>query len=287
MNPDGSGKTALPEGASSFANGEPSRGLHAGRRWYLSLRQIAGETYPGSTIIRRELFAVRDDGAVAVQLTTQADLMPTPDAINGSGARWSPDDSIVSWSAKRWAGGASGAWQIYAAGVVFDGSGNVTGLASQPASPASALADAISHDWSPDGARLVVSTGPGPGALSIAYLGSGAAAPLATSTDASMPAWSPDGRRIAYVGNDGTVRTIAPDGSGERIVVSRKRDLDVSFRFPKWSPHGTHLAYERRDILGRQDVWRVAADGAGAANLTSGLNTSVLGGNPASPLGWR
>lgn len=74
MNPDDSNKTPLPAGVS----GEPSRFLHGGRRWFLQVRDIPGETYPGQSQwpTRREIFAIRDDGnpAYTVQLTTEPDL---------------------------------------------------------------------------------------------------------------------------------------------------------------------------------------------------------------------
>jgi hypothetical protein len=287
MNPNGAGKSVLPGGVSSLVNGSPSRGLHGGHRWFLAQRPIAGEYYGDGLTQRRELFAVRDDGAAATQLTSQTDLMPY------LGTRWSPDDSVISWSAQRWVGGVAGSPQIYTAGVVFDAAGDVAALVSQPAAPTVPLAHASLHDWSPDGARIVVGLDAftSSGALWIFDVASSAATPLATSVAASWPTWSPDGSRVAFAGNDGTLRTIAPSGAAERVLVTRRvkgaTDLDISFVGPEWSPHGTHLVYVKREILGRQDVWRIGGDGSGATNLTTDLNTQSGGGSPAATLGWR
>src|SRR5213593_2014127 len=100
---DGSGgnKTALPAGVS----GEPSRLLHGGQRWFLQFTAVAG-TYPDGGQ-RHELFAIRGDGLLSVQLTDQADLEPfgnpgaNPDSRFPAG-RWTFSDSKVSWIAARW-----------------------------------------------------------------------------------------------------------------------------------------------------------------------------------------
>ena len=216
--------------------------------------------------------------------------------MSNSGARWSPGDGTISWAAKRLTGGVLGPSQIYTASVVFDGAGNVIGLASQPAAPALALEGASAHDWSPDGARMVINVAPytGTASLWIAELGSGVATLLPTTSPASAPVWSPDGSRIAFTtGWNGvsTLSTIAPDGSNERVLATLKPndDLSTSFRFPEWSPHGTHLVYQKSGAIvqGRQDVWRVGATGQGATNLTAELDTRSQVGTPASPLGWR
>ncbi len=289
MEPDGSAKTPLPAAVASPWNGSPSRHLHGGHRWLLAQRQIAGESYPGTSIPRRELFAIRDDGAMTARLTTQDDLMVSV------GARWSPDDATISWPAKRWVGGVADPSLIYTADVVFDVDGNVTGIAAQPAGPAITVSNASLHDWSPDGGRMVVNvdvTGTS-GSLWIVDLASGDVDSLSTGAPATGPVWSPDGTLIAFAGSDGTIRTIEPDGSGERVIVMRPKvkgatNMNVGFISPEWSPLGTHLIYVRRELFARHDVWRVGADGSSATNLTSDLNTFTWAdGSLAAPLGWR
>ena len=286
MNPDGSGKTALPAAVRSVGRGQVSRALHAGHRWFLCQQKFAGELYPGgeSTDVRKELFAVRDDGAVVRQLTFQTNL-------ESFGARWSPGDTAISWEARRWpdggwAGGVRDPVQLYTSAVTFDGNGDVLGLASQPAAPTVSLSGVGSHDWSPDGSRLVAATIGIPRALWIVELGSGAATQLTTAADPMSPAWSPDGTRIAFEGLDGTLRTIGPDGAGESVLISRKGKDSDSLRFsaPEWSPLGTHLVFTRDEGTGRADVYRIAAGGGSTTNLTGDLNTALT---PAVNLAWR
>jgi TolB protein len=96
------------------------------------------------------------------------------------------------------------------------------------------------------------------------------------------PAWSPDGRAIAYVnaGADfygGTasvgapsapvIHVVAPDGTGDRVVVDNGRE-------PAWSGDGTRLAFARQG--GGLGVAR--ADGADVRSLTDGA-----GGRDLSP----
>ncbi len=258
MNPDGSGKAALPAGAA----GEPSHDLHGGRRWFL---------YRSG-----EIFAVRDDGAGAVQLTTSAGLTP-PLSI-----RWAPDDSAISWVGD----GGAGQRGVYTAATVFDGVGKLTGLASQPASPAVSLSGAEAHDWAPDGVRVVM--GDASGALWIASVATGAATRLPTPKPARGPVWSPDGSRIAYA--DGSVWTIAPDGSGAKEILKKHSGPANYVGSPGWSPAGTHLVCQKGgSILGddRHDVYRATSTGSGATSLTDDLDTRSQSGSPAEPVGWR
>ncbi len=292
MNPDGSGKASLPAGVS----GEPSRLLHGGQRWFLQTRQIAGETYPpgedGIAGARRELFAIRGDGALAVQLTMQADLEPD------EGPRWTPGDTSVSWQARRWANGAVTEGGIYVGTLLFDDGGSVTGLAAQPASPSIALSlvlwtespsnyrfggdvgpDVYTHDWSPDGAEVVHDRFTGDDVW-IADLSGNRRALI--SSFARSPAWSPDGAEIAYNSRSGdgkaAIATIASSGGSATTVV--KPGPSYSVGRPFWSPAGTHLVFGRLESNLEQYVHRVAASGGKTTNLTSGLTHAM-------PTGWR
>jgi hypothetical protein len=286
MNPDGTAKTALPAAvAGDFINvdAEPSRLVHGGPRWFLTYGKIPGEFYPGSNIPRHELFAMRDDGLVMTQLTTQADLMGV------LGARWSWDDSVVSWGAKRWVDGSSGPAMIYAATIEFDAAGDVIGLVAQPSAPVASLTGVYYHDWSPDGTRMVLGKDGGgeTAALWIADLASGTLTPLPTSDPASYPAWSPDGSRIAFT-TGRSVRSIGANGAGETTLFSTPRKgVLATVSFPSWSPNGTNLVVRYVTSTLRYDVYRIPSSGGSATNLTSDLDTGTFTGKPAMPLAWR
>ena len=280
MNPDGTAKTALPAGIfGQFNVASPSRELHGGHRWFLTMLNIPGESFPNG-IARREVFAVRDDAAVVTQLTFQADLLP------GNALRWAPGDAEISWPSQRWVGGAFGTYGIYRATLNYDVDGNVTCLASQPASPATSLTDAFWHDWSPDGTRMVVNVGSS--ALWLVDLSSLATTRLTTSVSARECVWSPDGTRIAFRGGQtsktaNSIRSISVAGSDELTIVS-STNLSGGVSAPSWSPNGTHLVFT---LLGggRQDAHRVAAGGGSSTNLTADLDTSS--GKSAYPQSWR
>ena len=277
MNADGSNKTALPTDVS----GEPSRTLHGDHRWFLQVRDTADG---------RQLFAVRDDGdeGFAVQLTTDTTLVVVP----LMSARWGVDDTEVSWVAQRTDIVEGG---IYAADIVFDALGNVTGLAAQPVGPlvegsiitvnSELRPDIRSHDWSPDGNAIVYDTVQPNGTIAhqitIADVVAGTSTVHPTANQAAGPVWSPDGSKIAYGGKP--IATINPDGSGEKTILR-------GFLGPNWSPTGDHMIFSKpASVLDgeRQDVYRSNAKGGSRANLTSELDTRWGSGTPASPVAWR
>jgi hypothetical protein len=107
MTPDG--KNVTPVGAV----GEPSIKLHGGYRWILEFRPADPPAFYPNGYPRHDLWAVREDNAaVCVQLTDELDLEPDPDIYSAVGvqqprksqdiARWSLDDTKVSFLAKRW-----------------------------------------------------------------------------------------------------------------------------------------------------------------------------------------
>ncbi len=121
--------------------------------------------------------------------------------------------------------------------------------------------------WSPDGRRLAfvakrelyVADADRP---QVQDLGSGLLRPLAATI--SAPAWSPDGRRLAYAKDRGShvgVYTIAPNGSGERLLgmIDLRRGSKWPTRFGSvgslsWSPDGTRMLL----VLPREEPHTVA-----------------------------
>jgi len=281
MHTDGTSKSATGLTVSGVS-GTPSHGLHAGHRWYLDSRAIPGDFYPGGTLQRREYFAVRDDGAVEAQLTTQADLM------HSGRPRWSPDDGTLSWTARRWVNGVAGTMDVYTASLTYASSGDVTGLAAQPSAPTVSMGtDVGSHDWSPHASHMVLTEvyHGTTTALWIADLSTGGVTSIGSTSNPSAAVWSPDGSKIAFAENQ-DLCTIAPDGSGKKTIVSHKLDLDLTHGDPEWSPDSANLVYRRTKPLfqGRSDIWRAKADGKAATNLTGDIDTQAT---PAFPLGWR
>jgi Tol biopolymer transport system component len=90
------------------------------------------------------------------------------------------------------------------------------------------------------------------------------------------PAWSPDGTRLAFtIGfEDGSwhIATISANGSDLRVLTTGLGIHEI----PTWSPDGTWLAYDSSpthdfsDPVFTTSLWRVGADGSGAAPLWDG-----------------
>jgi hypothetical protein len=290
MNSDGTAKTQLPAAVGNY--GVASRELHGGHRWFLATLPIAGETYPNGQP-RHEIFAVRDDGdaSFTVQLTNQSDLErngATPYRV-----AWKPGDDQISMIARRWSGGEVVEGGVYVADILFDGNGNVTGLASQPGAPAISTGlvtwpanevpfkgglgpDMRNVDWAPSGTEIVHDRVSAAG-LRIADTSGGGRLLL---SEGICPAWSPDGTWIAF-NSTGGISRIKPDGTGVKVII--KRGSSYAVMNPDWSPTGSHLVYRRQKTTWplEDDVYRAKADGKEQTNLTGDI------GGFATPFVWR
>jgi TolB protein len=93
------------------------------------------------------------------------------------------------------------------------------------------------------------------------------------------PRWAPNGKLIAFVGTDGGIYVMRPDGSHKRLIASGGLTSDG----PAWSPDSRRLAFSRQETATRWRLYVVRADGTGVHPLTSGRFPAV---NPSwSPNG--
>jgi hypothetical protein len=297
MNPDGSGKTALPVvntrpgGVDDWqvnSRVDVSHALHNGHRWFLQLLQVPGEPKINGSV-SWEIAAFSDNGTV-VRLTT------CPPDFQGGYARWSPDDGRIAFLGAHWdpARGTAGLfWNdgFYVADMAYDPSGNPVGLVSTPTVPTIAYTffgtSPSECDWSPDGTRIVF---PQPGAVSpeplvIANVSTGSTSVLnGTASQPRNPQWSPDGAWISYFVNDSAVRRIRPDGTGDTLLFQNTYANKNSFtRYGPaiWSPNSVNLLLEVWTPGRIADIGRSATTGGTVTKLTSDLNARVI------PLKWR
>lgn len=81
--------------------------------------------------------------------------------------------------------------------------------------------------------------------------------------------WSPDGSKLAI-----TVQTGPKEMSIDLVDLASGAVVRVDGpgvdEQPAWSPDGRHLVFTSSRAGGEADIWRVRADGTGAAPVTSG-----------------
>ena len=137
-------------------------------------------------------------------------------------------------------------------------------------------------DWSPDGSAMAFALCPDAmcGELFVAASdGTGTSSVGGSAFETYALAWSPDGKTIAFGGRyDGQpvgVYGMTPDGSDVRRIGGIEGGQD-GFARVDWSADGTSIVtHAGTDALG-PDIWVVAADGGGEANLTEGAARGFL-----------
>ena len=143
------------------------------------------------------------------------------------------------------------------------------------------LKNAWSPSWSPDGTRLVVVRNGGGGAVLVTVRADGSdhssSRSTGTTDGAIDPVWSPDGKWIAFVGGEGQVNVVSPDG-GEKGY----RRIDDSGWNLAWSPDGSKLAFETAEKANGYRQETVVLD------LATGRRTTLPSrpNHPISALAW-
>jgi len=145
--------------------------------------------------------------------------------------------------------------------------------------------------WSPDRSRIVFETVRNDH-TEIFMMKADGSAPIRIAAG-SNPDWSPDGTRIVFQ-SGGAIAVIKPDGSGMIRLTQGESDGD-----PAWSPDGMRIAFSRRtrtvcrllqffDVICAEDIYTIAPDGTGLANLTNITDATLRAREPAwSPDGSR
>lgn len=102
-----------------------------------------------------------------------------------------------------------------------------------------------------------------------------AAWPLNEGATVSVFAWTPTEDRLAYTTGVGAVVVVNANGSNRRELVEQGSGGPYTGVVSiAWSPDGEWLAYERVDVLQKEEpagryagLWRIRADGSGAIEL--------------------
>jgi len=199
----------------------------------------------------------------------------------------SPDGSKMAFSSNR-----NGEWDIY---ILDLHSGDVRRLTQSKTYDGSPC-------WSPDGQYLIYQTLDGQNLdLVVQAVNDASAAPIqltANAGDNFDPSWSPDGHTIAFITNrDGQSEVwLANLQSVDNRFTQLMSTDQTQYRYPRWSPDGSMLAWCRQDSessievlspsqsnslphkvgLGCQPVW--SADGTSILATLDQPNTHYLVG---------
>jgi Tol biopolymer transport system component len=122
--------------------------------------------------------------------------------------------------------------------------------------------------WGPDGNSLVFDITPPAGedqwqAFTVTRSRPGAlwgTPRQLTKHGSSDPKWSPDGRLIAF-SSAGKLRVIAPDGTGERVLVQATSANEPEPEYPIWSPDSRTIYYKAYDRDRNSSIWSVPVTG--------------------------
>lgn len=144
------------------------------------------------------------------------------------------------------------------------------------------------NEWSPDGQEIVIHTnrqGSHRDVLVISADGTQTETVVATPAEEQHSGWSPDGNSIVFdsasaLGGDnqaskmvsrrgfiafctqGQLRTIAPDGTSERVLVTPRGETDISeAAYPVWSRDSRTIYFKAYDSKRQSSIWAISVDG--------------------------
>ena len=193
-----------------------------------------------------DVWKVRLPGGVPEQVTKG----PNPKFVND----WSPDGQEIVFHTIR--AGSHRDIQIVSA----DG----TTMETVVATPA----EEQHSGWSPDGNSIIFDSSSALGGDIEAYIvtrekrGAPWSVPRRLTRHGSTdPKWSPDGKTIAHTPH-GQLRTIAPDGTNERVLVEPGHPTDIAeVAYPVWSRDCRTIYFKAYDSKRQSSLWAIPAVG--------------------------
>ena len=269
---------------------DSTTGHTVGDAWWVTVKKTQ----------RHELFAVREDGLVEVQLTDDPNVQPwRPGDPSRALPSWATHNGVVdgkvSYVGQRWGKDAEDKDVVVERGLYaveinwdeWDEPYATTVPTKLPvAIPMSLDTLEVRYDWSPDGNSIVYSAG----GIRVA---DAYEEPNEWLCDGGAPRWSPVlddfGSTLIAFRTGAEIRTISPGGGSETTVVTAGKNRGIRSDTVYWSPNGTHLIYTLRHSKGcigcqyndSYNIYRVGADGSDPTNLTNDFKEIALAA------GWR
>jgi Tol biopolymer transport system component len=192
-----------------------------------------------------DVWKVRLAGGVPEQVTKG----PNPKFVN----EWSPDGQEIVFHTIR--EGSHRDIQVVSA----DGTTTETAVAT--------AAEEQHSGWSPDGNSIIFDSSPSLGGDTEAYIvtrekrGAPWSAPRRLTRNGSTdPKWSPDGTTIAHTPH-GQLRTIAPDGTNERVLVEPPSNRHCRGHLPGVVRDSRTIYFKAADAKRQSSIWSVPAKG--------------------------
>jgi dipeptidyl aminopeptidase/acylaminoacyl peptidase len=190
----------------------------------------------------QDLWVMNSDGTGSIRL------------FQSTGTDWSPD------------------WSPDGRRIAFDTNDEVAVMNADGSDAAILTSDLpgpqIGPSWSPDGKRIAFWTN-FPGPPTVWVMNADGSDAHVIREQAGQPAWSPDGGKIAYVGLDGDLHTMNPDGTGGVNLTPGSTEDEST---PDWSPDGGKFVLVDGNVNAIQTI---AANGTGRATLAQAGNQPV------------